>query len=84
VRQPKWRPITVAPNRQAALGIKQNLVRQGFVVQLRANRAGQVAVRARMPRWHNRAVVNNRPQAQTLAHVLRSQGWQARVMGRGK
>ncbi len=82
LRQPHWRPITVAPNRQVAQRIKLSLVRQGFIVHMKANRSGQVAIKARMPGWHTRAHVNNRPQANTLANVLRHQGWQARVIGR--
>lgn len=78
-RAPYWRAVTIAPNRTVARNIKRTLVRQGWQVQMRANRAGQVAIRARVVSWHTRAVVPNRPAAQRVAYILQSQGLQARI-----
>jgi hypothetical protein len=79
-RDPRWRAVTVAPNRQAALAIKVNLVRRGFQVRLKPQSGGRVAVLARMMHWHAVGVYTTRPLANHFALILRQRGMQARVI----
>jgi hypothetical protein len=78
-RDPRWRAVAVAPNRQAALVIKANLVRRGFQVRLRKDSGGRYQVFSRMMHWRAVGVYTTRPIADHAVVVLRLRGLQARV-----
>jgi hypothetical protein len=80
VRHPGWRKFTL-PNLAAAKVLAAQLRAARWpTVQIRQSRPGVFVVRAKMPRWQNRAVVTNRAVAQSLAARGRAQGFQARVV----
>jgi len=79
IRAPFWQPMGVAPNHTASRAIRHTLGRQGWHTRARTNRAGQVAIIARMPGWHTRAWVTNPAMAQQAGAYLRAQGYQVRV-----
>lgn len=80
VRHPAWRHTRVA-NAAVARNLAVNLRLAGWTtVQIRQNRSGAIFVRAKMPRWQNRALLTNRHLAETLAAQGRLQGFQARIV----
>jgi hypothetical protein len=80
-RNPHWRAVTIAANRQAAHIIKYNLIRRGYQVRLRPQLGGRVVVLARMMHWHTVGVYTNRHLANHVAAMLRARGMHARVLG---
>lgn len=78
-RDPRWRLVTVAPTRQAALVIKANLVQRGFQVRVRKDASGHFQVFSRMMHWRAVGVYTTRPLADHAVVILRYRGLQARV-----
>jgi hypothetical protein len=80
IRQPGWRVVAVVPDGiGAARAVAARYRARGFSTQVKHYRTRAV-VRARMPRWHTRAVVVNPAVAQGLARLGIAQGFQTRIV----
>ncbi|MBI3410430.1 MAG: hypothetical protein HY040_18990 [Planctomycetes bacterium] len=79
IRAPYWQAMGIAPNHSASVVVRRTLNRQGWHTRARTNRAGQIAIIARMAGWHTRARTTNPAMATQAGAYWRAQGFQVRV-----
>ncbi len=78
IRSTRPHVINVA-NGQSARVVASNLRRQGWSVKTKHDRRGYHVV-ARMLRWKTRAIAPNHGTAIGMSNILRSQGFQVRLV----
>ncbi|QVL32685.1 hypothetical protein KIH39_01840 [Telmatocola sphagniphila] len=67
------------PSSEAAHRLAHHLNRQGWITHIKRDHKGHVVV-AKMPRWRNQSIAHNRGAAAGVAHLLRSQGFEVRII----